>query len=157
MQVVQISPRTSVHHSLMEISVWIVLICLENIAKKHVVFVEVCITDANILPLYMYFLIAFFSFYLCKQIFTGYLFSYLSFISLLQRVALIVRLCAQIFQTTFVPLISTGPGKIVDGRVVSVQVNILHLFSFLFFFFFSSLVQFKFILAPRLRITIIMK
>ena len=157
MQVVQISPRTSVHHSLMEISVWIVLICLENIAKKHVVFVEVCITDANILPLYMYFLIAFFSFYLCKQIFTGYLFSYLSFISLLQRVALIVRLCAQIFQTTFVPLISTGPGKIVDGRVVSVQVNILHLFFFSFLFFFSSLVQFKFILAPRLRITIIMK
>ena len=26
----------------------------------------------------------------------------------------------------FVLLISTGPGKIVDGRVVSVQVNILH-------------------------------
>ena len=110
------------------------------------------------------FLIAFFSFYLCKQIFAGYLFSYLSFISLLQRVALIVRLCAQIFQTAFVPLISTGPGKIVDGLVVSVQVNILHLFSFfvsffcLFFcffvfflsFFFSSLVQFKFILAPSL-------
>ena len=148
----------------MEISVWIVLICLENIAKKHVVFVEVCIKDASILPLYMYFLIAFFSFYLCKQIFAGYLFSYLSFISLLQRVALIVRLCAQIFQTAFVPLISTGPGKIVDGLVVSVQVNILHLFSFfvsffcLFFcffvfffvFFFPSLVQFKFILAPSL-------
>ena len=148
----------------MEISVWIVLICLENIAKKHVVFVEVCIKDASILPLYMYFLIAFFSFYLCKQIFAGYLFSYLSFISLLQRVALIVRLCAQIFQTAFVPLISTGPGKIVDGLVVSVQVNLLHLFSFfvsffcLFFcffwfffvFFFSSLVQFKFILAPSL-------
>ena len=129
------------------------------------VFVEVCIKDASILPLYMYFLIAFFSFYLCKQIFAGYLFSYLSFISLLQRVALIVRLCAQIFQTAFVPLISTGPGKIVDGLVVSVQVNILHLFSFfvsfffvcffcffVFFlsFFFSSLVQFKFILAPSL-------
>ena len=114
----------------------------------------------SILPLYMYFLIAFFSFYLCKQIFAGYLFSYLSFLSLLQRVALIVRLCAQIFQTAFVPLISTGPGKIVDGLVVSVQVNILHLFSFfvsfflfVFFvclFFFSSLVQFKFILAPSL-------
>ena len=100
------------------------------------VFVEVCIEDASILPLYMYFLIAFFSFYLCKQIFTGYLFSYLSFISLLQRVALIVRLCAQIFQTAFVPLISTGPGKIVDGLVVSVQVNILHLFSFFVSFFF---------------------
>ena len=128
------------------------------------VFVEVCIKDASILPLYMYFLRAFFSFYLCKQIFAGYLFSYLSFISLLQRVALIVRLCAQIFQTAFVPLISTGPGKIVDGLVVSVQVNLLHLFSFfvsffcLFFcffvfflsFFFSSLVQFKFILAPSL-------
>ena len=77
-----------------------------------------------------------FSFYLCKQSFAGYLFSYLSFISLLQRVALIVRLCAQIFQTAFVPLISTGPGKIVDGRVVSVQVNILHLFSFFLFLFF---------------------
>ena len=87
-----------------------------------------------------------FSFYLCKQIFAGYLFSYLSFISLLQRVALIVRLCAQIFQTAFVPLISTGPGKIVDGRVVSVQVNILHLFSFflfLFFFFFVFFFQFS--------------
>ena len=39
---------------------------------------------------------------------------------------MIVRLCAQISQIAFVLLISTGPGKIVDGRVVSVQVNILH-------------------------------
>ena len=50
MQVVLIYPLASVLHSLMEISVWIVLTSLKNIAQKHVVFVEVCIRDANILP-----------------------------------------------------------------------------------------------------------
>ena len=51
---------------------------------------------------------------------------YLSFLFVLQRAALIVRLSAQISQMAFVLLISIGPGRIADGRVVSVQVNILH-------------------------------
>ena len=51
---------------------------------------------------------------------------YLSFLFVLQRAASIVRLSAQISQMAFVLLISIGPGRIVDGRVVSVQVNILH-------------------------------
>ena len=51
---------------------------------------------------------------------------YLSFLFVLQRAASIVRLSAQISQMAFVLLISIGPGRIADGRVVSVQVNILH-------------------------------
>ena len=53
-------------------------------------------------------------------------FIYSSFLFVLQRAALIVRLSAQISQMAFVLLISIGPGRIADGRVVSVQVNILH-------------------------------
>ena len=46
----------------------------------------------------------------------------------------------------FVLLISIGPGRIVDGRVVSVQVNILH----------RSFCQFsQFMLAPKHRIIIL--
>ena len=70
MQVVLIYPLASVHHSLMEISVWIVLTSLKNIAQKHVVFVEVCIRDATMFSKADMFLIAiFFFFLLCKQIF----------------------------------------------------------------------------------------
>ena len=68
---------------------------------------------------------------------------YFSFLFVLQRAALIVRLSAQISRMAFVLLISIGPGRIVDGRVVSVQVNILH----------RSFCQF--VLAPKLRITIL--
>ena len=87
-------------------------------------------------------------FSLCEQFFfllVIYLLTYLSFISVLQRVALIVRLCAQIFQIAFVLLISTGPGKIVDDHVVSVQVNILH----------RNFCQFSQFLAPSLGIIVI--
>ena len=71
---------------------------------------------------------------------------YLPFLFVLQRAALIVRLCAQISQMAFVLLISIGPGRIAGGRVVSVQVNILH----------RSFCQFsQFLLAPKFRITIL--
>ena len=101
------------------------------------VFVEVCIRDANILPkadiisliVFIIIIIIIISFYSVNRFFTVHLlfnFMYLSFLFVLQRAAMIVRLCAQISQIAFVLLISTGPGKIVDGRVVSVQVNILH-------------------------------
>ena len=95
------------------------------------VFVEVCIRDATILPKAdIIFLIAFFSLFTLQTNFLLFIllcnFIYLSFLFVLQRAAMIVRLCAQISQIAFVLLISTGPGKIVDGRVVSVQVNILH-------------------------------
>ena len=52
-----------------------------------------------------------------------YLFIYSFSLPILQQVALIDTLCAQISQIVFVLLISTGPGKIVDGLVVSAQVN----------------------------------
>ena len=118
------------------------------------VFVEVCIRDANILPkaditsLIVFFIIII-SFYSVNRFFTIHLlfnFKYLSFLFVLQRAASIVRLSAQISQMAFVPLISIGPGRIVDGRVVSVQVNILH----------RSFCQFsQFMLAPKHRITIL--
>ena len=85
----------------------------------------------------------FFSFYSVNRFFTVHLlfnFMYLSFLFVLQRAALIVRWSAQISQMAFVLLISIGPGRIVDGRVVSVQVNILH----------RSFCQFsQFMLAPK--------
>ena len=95
------------------------------------VFVEVCIRDATILPnADIIFLIAFFFLFTLQTNVLLFIllcnFIYLSFLFVLQRAAMIVRLCAQISQIAFVLLISTGPGKIVDGRVVSVQVNILH-------------------------------
>ena len=137
----------------MEISaVWIVLTSLKNIAQKHVVFVEVCIRDANILPkadiislIVFFIIIIIISFYSVNRFFTVHLlfnFMYLSFLFVLQRAASIVRLSAQISQMAFVLLISIGPGRIVDGRVVSVQVNILH----------RSFCQFsQFMLAPKHR------
>ena len=45
MQVVMINPPSSVYRLLMEISVSIILTSPENIAQKHVVFVEVCIRE----------------------------------------------------------------------------------------------------------------
>ena len=119
------------------------------------VFVEVCIRDANILPkadiisLIVFFIIIIISFYSVNRFFTVHLlfnFMYLSFLFVLQRAASIVRLSAQISQMAFVLLISIGPGRIVDGRVVSVLVNILH----------RSFCQFsQFMLAPKHRIIIL--